>query len=109
MTFKNNTEFAGYLIIADDMVILPERIKHADKSSIWASDEIHIASLKTGKLVEFFYNSSISAKYGRILPALTEKSKIKNCPQWGLNLGPLDHNANISSMSEISCPIHDLS
>ena len=57
MTF-NNTEFTGYLIIADDMVILPERIKYADKSSIWVSDEINIASLKTGKLVLFSVRSS---------------------------------------------------
>ena len=55
MTFNNNTEFTGYLIIADDMVILPERMKHGDKSSIWASDEINIASLKTGKLVLFSF------------------------------------------------------
>ena len=54
MTSKNNSQFSGFLIIADDMVILPERIKYADKSSVWASDEISIACLKTGKLVVFF-------------------------------------------------------
>ena len=29
--------------------------------------------------------------HGRILPALAEKSKIKNCPYWGLNPQPPDH------------------
>ena len=26
--------------------------------------------------------------------ALTEQSKIINCPQWGMNAGPLDHHSN---------------
>ena len=30
----------------------------------------------------------------RILPALTEKSKIKSCPCWGLNSQPLDYQSN---------------
>ena len=30
----------------------------------------------------------------RILPVLTEKRKIKNCSQWGLNPGHLDHHAD---------------
>ena len=53
ITSQNNSEFSGFLIIADDMVILPERIKYADKSSVWVSDVINIACLKTGKLAFF--------------------------------------------------------
>ena len=32
---------------------------------------------------------------GRILPAITEKSKIKNCPWWALNPRPLDLHSNV--------------
>ena len=38
---------------------------------------------------------------GRILPALTEKSKIKNCLQWGLNPGPFDPHSN-NLLTELS-------
>ena len=38
---------------------------------------------------------------GRILPALTEKSKVKNCPQWGLNPRPLEHHTN-ALLTELS-------
>ena len=38
-------------------------------------------------IFEFFCNSFI-------LPELTGESKIKNCFQWGLNPGHVDHHAN---------------
>ena len=38
---------------------------------------------------------------GRILPKVTEKNKIKNCPQWGLNPGLLDYHAN-ALLNELS-------
>ena len=40
-------------------------------------------------------------KSSRILLVLTEKSKMKNCPHWGLNPGILYHHAN-AVLTEVS-------
>ena len=44
----NDNVFSGYFVVSDDMVILPERIKDFDKTSIWMPNMI-IANLTTGK------------------------------------------------------------
>ena len=53
---------------------------------------------KLGFKVRFSSNFSIIRHFlsnrGRILPALTEKNKIKNCPYWGFNPQPLDHQSH---------------
>ena len=57
---------------------------------------IFFQSLQTEKTC---YSSFSIIRYflsnpGRILSALIEKSKIENCPLWGLNPQPLDHQSN---------------
>ena len=47
MTINDNV-FSGYFVVSDDMVILPERMKEYDKTSIWMPNMI-IANLTTGK------------------------------------------------------------
>ena len=49
-----------------------------------------------------FYHSLFSDKNpGRILPTLTEKSKVKNVPPWRLNAGHIDPHAN-ALLTELS-------
>ena len=69
---------------------------HCFKHVLFFENTIQMHSNGTAKFtsIEFFYNSSISAK-------LMEKSKIKNCPQWRLNPEPLDHHHN-ALLTELS-------
>ena len=48
MTSQHDGVFSGYLVVADDMVILPERIKNFDKTLIWIPP-MEIADILTGK------------------------------------------------------------
>ena len=58
-------------------------------------------------------NDYPDSSLSRILPALTEKSKIKNCLLWGLNPQPLDLHSNtipteLSQHSVASLKLHGL-
>ena len=50
----NDNVFSGYFVVSDDMVILPERIKDFDKTSIWMPNMI-TANLTAGKCLKKHY------------------------------------------------------
>ena len=47
MLRKNNSQFSGYLAVADDMIILPNRLATLDKGLVW-SNPTKIGDLQTG-------------------------------------------------------------
>ena len=77
-------------------IIIKFHIKSSDIGNWIAPHNLSEVNTVSGELS---YSSFSIIRYflqypGRILPALTEKSKINNCPQWGLNPWPLDHHSN---------------
>ena len=49
---KNESHFSGYLVVADDMIILPNRIAKLDRKLSWMNN-IRIGSLETGEYLKF--------------------------------------------------------
>ena len=90
---------------------------------LWQRVRKELQNSKTVIVLEFFCIIRLFLpNRGRILPALTEKSKIKSCPYWGLNPQPPNHQShtlptvlarNLLEISEVSlllfhAPLHML-
>ena len=69
-------------------------------------DTLQLVCLLGSRIMIIWYTQDFLVHYflpnpGRILPALSKKSKMKNCPQQSLNPGPLDHHSN-TLLTELS-------